>query len=458
MVFSRAHVFLGMLLGSLAPIAVLASSGTEGEGHASYGFVFAGIAILLVAARIGSLVERIGQPGVLGEILMGLLLGNLGLLGIQFFHDLATNTLLLFLGELGVVILLFQIGLESDIARLKKVGVPAMLVAVVGVVLPLVLGWKVVGPLLFPGQPDIAYLFLGAALTATSVGITARVFRDMGALATREAQIVLGAAVIDDVLGLLILAVISGLATAGSVSGLAILGIIAKAFLFLGGSMLLGARLARPLGNLFSRIHSGTGMKIGFALALAFAFAALAQVVGLAPIVGAFTAGLILDPVVFSRFRSGAYVEDLSRAVEEFPDPKVRSSLSALVEKYTHRHVEDLIEPVGQFLVPIFFVLTGMRVDLSVLANPSVVFVAIGVTIVAILGKMAAGVCAGSTTNRLLIGVGMVPRGEVGLIFANVGKSLGVVSDELFAVVVIMVIATTLVTPPLLSRLMRAST
>jgi Kef-type K+ transport system membrane component KefB len=424
-------------------------------GHTDYALVFGAIALLLIAAKAGALVERIGQPAVLGEIVMGLILGNLALLGWGVFRELAENQLLIFLAEIGVVILLFQIGLESDLKKLKTVGGPAFFVAIIGVIVPMVLGWKVVGPWLFPGQLEVAYLFLGAALTATSVGITARVFQDLGKLQTPEAQTVLGAAVIDDVLGLLILAVVSGIATAGSVSPGALMWIIGKAFGFLVGAIVFGQIICRPLGGMFSRIHTGVGMKLGFALSFAFALAAAAQAVGLAPIVGAFAAGLILDPVVFSRFRAAPYLIELRDAAVRARDPEARAGLSRLVEKYTHRHVEDLVEPIGHFLVPIFFVLTGMRVDLVVLSDPAILGVAVGVSIIAILGKLVAGLGAQRGMSKLLIGFGMVPRGEVGLIFANVGKSLGVVSDELFAVVVVMVIVTTLITPPTLAWLLK---
>ncbi|MFH1430193.1 MAG: cation:proton antiporter [Candidatus Uhrbacteria bacterium] len=426
----------------------------EAAEHTNYALIFGAIAALLIFAKIGALLERVGQPAVLGEIIVGLILGNLALFGFPLFRELAEHHLLLFLAELGVVILLFQIGLESNLKELGKVGVPAFLVAIIGVVIPMLLGWKVVGPWLLPGQPSIAYLFLGAAMTATSVGITARVFQDLGKLQTKAAQIVLGAAVIDDVLGLLILAIVSGIATTGAVSGGALAIIIGKAFGFLIAAVVFGQLLTKPLGTFFSKVHTGVGMKLSFALAFALALAAAAQAVGLAPIVGAFAAGLVLDPVAFRKFSAGAFVDDLKKAAKRAKSEESRKGLEDLVDKFTHRHIEDLVAPIGHFLVPLFFVLTGMRVDLGVLSDPNVVLVAIGVSVAALVGKIIAGVAA-QKGNRILVGVGMIPRGEVGLIFANIGKSMGVISDELFAVVVIMVIVTTLVTPPMLAWLLK---
>ncbi|MDO8463333.1 MAG: cation:proton antiporter [bacterium] len=460
MIASRRVVVGSLVALALAlPIVAFAESEAVGGGgeHTNYAFVFGAIALLLLAAKLGTLVERIGQPAVLGEILIGLLLGNLALVGVPFFHAFANHALLVFLAELGVVILLFQIGLESDMKKLGKVGVPAFIVAIVGVIVPMVLGWKVVGPWLFPGQSDIAYLFLGAAMTATSVGITARVFQDLGSIQTKAAQIVLGAAVIDDVLGLLILAVVSGIAATGAVAGGAVAVIIGKAFGFLVVAVVLGRLLASPLGTLFSKIHTGVGMKLGLALAFCFGFAAAAQAVGLAPIVGAFAAGLILDPVAFRRFRSSAFLDDLKQFIPRAASAESRTGLEELARKHEHRHIEDLVAPIAHFLVPIFFVMTGMRVDLGVLADPHVVLVAAGVSVAAIVGKIVAGLVV-RKGDRLLVGIGMIPRGEVGLIFANIGKSLGVISDALFAVVVIMVIVTTLVTPPLLAMLLKKRT
>ena len=198
------------------------------------------LALILLAAKLATLVERLGQPAVLGELIIGVLLGNLVLVGLNIFEPIKQDQFIAFLAELGVVILLFQIGLESNIEKMKQVGWRAFLVAGVGVVVPFILGTYLVGPWLLPGLDFNAYLFIGATLTATSVGITARVFQDLGKLQTKEAQIVLGAAVIDDILGLIILAVVSAMATGGNV-GLGFLGIITlKAFLFLAGAIVFG--------------------------------------------------------------------------------------------------------------------------------------------------------------------------------------------------------------------------
>jgi len=436
------------LIVCIAPFALFASGApTHSE---MVPVTLLSIALILLVARFSSLIEKIGQPAVLGELMIGIVLGNLALFGITFLESIKSNEIILFLSELGVIVLLFQIGLESNISKMAKVGLPAIRVAIVGVVVPFVLGTYVVGPWLLPGLSFHAYLFLGAALTATSVGITARVFKDLGALQSRESQIVLGAAVIDDVLGLIILAVISALVTVGEVTLLSVSLITLKAFLFLILAVFLGQLFAPKIGFLFSKIHTGTSMKFTIAFSFALLFAYMASQIGLAPIVGAFAAGLVLDAVCFRNFREPEVVHDIEQALEEATD-RVKARVSGVLQRHNAHHVEYLIEPVAHFLVPIFFVMTGMSVHLESLLDTKILLTAVAVTIVAILGKIVSGLVAGKGTSKMTVGLGMVPRGEVGLIFATMGVSLGVVSQGLFSVIVLMVVFTTLLTPPFLA-------
>lgn len=453
----------GLLVGVVLAFALVstvfagggAESAAEGAGHGGAAETFLWIAIILVAAKLSSLIERWGQPAVLGELLVGVVLGNLVLLGFHFFEPIKTNEIIKFLAELGVVILLFQIGLESNIAKMSKVGGRALLVAVVGVIAPFALGTYLVGPWLLPGLTQNAYLFLGATLTATSVGITARVFKDLGKLNIREAQIILGAAVIDDVLGLIILAVVSALATLGAVSIGAISWIVAKAILFLVGAIVIGQFSAPQIGKFFSKIHTGVAMKFTIAVSFGLTFAWAAGAIGLAPIIGAFAAGLVLDPVHFRFFMNHRVIDEVSAAVEQ-ADPVTKEKVGRIIEHHGHRHIEDLLDPIGHFLIPIFFVVTGMATNLKVLFDVKILLVALGITVAAFAGKYVSGFFAGRV-NKSLVGFGMVPRGEVGLIFATIGLSLGVVSEEVFSVIVIMVILTTLLTPPILGVILRKS-
>lgn len=446
-------LLIGGLFFCFAGGGALASEG-ESVAHGPDVTTFLWIAVILLAAKLASLVARLGQPTVLGELIIGVILGNLALIGITIFDPIKHDSIISFLAELGVVILLFQIGLESNIAKMRKVGIRVFLVATIGVILPFVLGAYVVGPWLLPGLDQISYLFLGAALTATSTGITARVFQDLGKLQTTAAQIVLGAAVVDDVIGLIILAVVSVLAVTGAVTFGIVSGIVAKAVLFLVGAIVVGHFSAPWLGRFLAKVSPTIGMKFSLAISFGLIFAYIGQeYFGLAAIVGAFAAGLVLDAVHFKYFQQPEIFRDIQEAVKGV-NGSVKKRIDSIIDRYSHRHVEDLIEPVVYFLVPIFFVATGMSVDLSTLFDPQILVVAVGVTLIAFFGKLVSGLAA-EKGDRRLVGFGMVPRGEVGLIFATIGKGLGVVPDAVFSVIVIMVIFTTLLTPPILTFLLK---
>jgi Kef-type K+ transport system membrane component KefB len=388
------------------------------------------LAIVLISAKVGGHVAaRIRQPPVLGELAAGLVLGNLTLVGYSGLDYLKIDPSLDMLSRLGVIILLFQVGLGSTVAQMRRVGLSSFLVAALGVAGPFVLGWGI-GSWLLPGAGLYAHLFLGATLTATSVGITARVLKDLGMSQTDESRIVLGAAVIDDVEGLVILAVITGIvAAANDGRGLsyAALGLVLiKAGGFLVGALVLGVYLSPKLFLLASKLDS-SGALLAVGLTFCFVLAWLAGAVGLAPIVGAFAAGLVLEDLHYRNF--------VERG--EYP-------------------LDRLVEPIGALLIPIFFVVMGARTDLRVFASPAVVGLAAALTVAAVAGKLlcAFGVLS-KGVDRLSVAIGMIPRGEVGLIFANIGVTLvvagkPVVDTAVSSAVVIMVMATTAMTPPAL--------
>lgn len=413
------------------------------------------LAIILMSARLfAPLAQRFGFPAVLGELLLGVLLGNLGLMGIGLFESIAKDPIIAFIAELGVIVLLLQIGLETRLADLVSVGLRATAVGSIGIAAPFALGAFIVGPLLLPGLSQNTYLFLGATLAATSVGITGRVFRDLGKLDTPAARIVLGAAVIDDVLGLVILAVVTSLVQAGTVSIAKVSGIIAEAVGFLAGSLWLGRKIAPHSSRWLARLDAGPSMLFAQVLATGLALAWLAHAIGLAPIIGAFAAGLLFEPLFLKDFQTPKIVQEIEPLMRVPESRPLMDRLLPILQKHTGHQHEHMIEPIGYFFVPVFFVLTGMQVDLATLADPAIVAVALGVATAAVAGKLAAGFVTGGH-GRWIVGWGMVPRGEVGLIFAMVGKQLGVMDEALFSVIVIMVILTTLITPPVLTWLLR---
>ena len=437
----------------LAAAFLLVPASAHAAGAGAVGENLLWLAIILLSARLfAPLASRLGFPAVLGELLLGVLLGNLSLLGLDYFQAVMHDPIIAFLAELGVIVLLLQIGLETRLGDLVRVGGRAAAVAAIGIAAPFVLGAFVVGPLLLPGKTEHAYLFLGATLAATSIGITGRVFRDLGRLGMVEARIVLGAAVIDDVLGLVILAVVSGLVKAGSVSAAEVAWIMAKAFIFLGGSIWLGRLVAPHSSRWLARLDAGPSMLFAQVLATGLFLAWLAHVIGLAPIIGAFAAGLLFEPLFLRHFDTPRIVQD---AAPLLPVGESGHGLRKLMEKHAHHQHESMIEPIGYFFVPVFFVLTGMQVDLRTLSDPILVATALGVTLAAVAGKLAAGFSAGRDCNHWVVGWGMVPRGEVGLIFAVAGRQLGVFGEAMFSIIVIMVILTTLLTPPVLTLLLQ---
>lgn len=454
---SRRRIALPALVAVIL-VAVAPTDALAAGVDSSVAITFLAIGLLLVAAKAAGLVERIGQPAVLGELLIGVAIGNAYLLGFPALDPLVRthlldNQILRFLAELGVVILLFQIGLESEISTMRKVGVPALVVATIGVVAPFALGTWVVGPLLLPELTFNGHLFVGATLTATSVGITGRVFQDLNVLRSREAQIVLGAAVIDDVMGLIILAIVSAVVSSGSLDTMDVLWITAKALIFLAGALVLGQYAAPRFGALFSAIQTGTGMKVAVLIATCLSFAWAAWAIGLAPIVGAFAAGLVLDDVQFKGFARPALVRDLREAMPAMPEPQ-RVQVEEVIARHERHGLQVLMEPVGHLLVPLFFVYTGMQVRLETLFDAHILLVGLAITLIAFAGKLVAGLGAGPV-RKWLVGWGMAPRGEVGLIFAVTGKALGVVPDDVFSMIIVVVILTTLLTPPILVSVIR---
>lgn len=373
------------------------------------------LVLMLAAARLcGMLAKRIGQPTVLGELLAGVVLGPsvLGLVdpNVETIHLLA---------ELGVVFLLFAIGLETDLRKLLRVGGTSVAVAAVGVVLPFALGYAACR---LVGLTNLVSLVAGAALTATSVGITARVLSDLGRLKEPESRIILGAAVIDDVLGLIILTVIGGMTEGKSVTVQGVALVFGTAFGFLAVMLAVGSWVVPRLVKLAGNVDlPGTTTILG--VVLAFGLAWLAYFAGLAVIIGAFAAGLLLART-----------------------PKARE-------------IEHGITELGHFFVPLFFVSVGAAVDVRTFnpldsANHQTLLVGGLLIVGAVLGKFAAGYAAPWFKGRKnVIGVGMIPRGEVGLIFAQMGMTHGVFDAKLFSAVTLMVMVTTFLAPPLLRAL-----
>jgi Kef-type K+ transport system membrane component KefB len=428
-------------LGGL-PLAVATAAAGAANPSAVLGVVFLSLIVVYLASKIGGeICVRLSLPAVLGELTAGVLVGVSGLhllvfpdqgkvsqlmQVVQAGNNLdpvalkasfeAASQVIATLGDLGVVVLLFEIGLESKLKDLLKVGSQSAIVATIGVVAPFVLGTG--GLMLLFHTETIPAIFAGAAMTATSIGITAKVLAEFGQLTSREGQIIIGAAVLDDVLGIVVLAVVSGLIETGSVQVLPAVGVLISAVTFSLGGIFLGRGWGPVWVKLVGWMRT-RGDLLVTALIFALLLAYIAVTIKLGAILGAFVAGLVLA------------------------ETEKRESL------------EHQVRSLSDVLVPIFFVLVGARTDVTVLnpfdpANRSSLILAAFLFTVACLGKLATGLAVGGGLNRLAIGVGMIPRGEVGLVFAAYGAMSGALDKTLQAAIVVMVILTTFVAPPLL--------
>jgi len=386
------------------------------------------LAMLVTAAKLGGdLAGRFGQLAVLGELAAGMLLGNLPGLGpLQY---LAADTYLDTFARLGMLLLLFEVGLELSVRELFAVGPSSLLVALFGTTASFAIGWGVAAQLL-PSAPRTVHVFLAAAITATSVGITARVLKDLRASRSGEAKIILGAAVVDDIIALVVLGLVTGGLAAGPATSAsewrAAMGLVAKTIGFLTLAIVLGVKLTprwfRHAANL-----RAPGALLALGLCFCFFLSWAASAIGLAGLVGAFAAGLVLEDS-----HSEAFVQRGERSLGE------------------------LLEPMTSFLVPIFFVLVGFRTNVRVLADPAVLGLSLALTLAAVLGKLTCGLGVRAPgVRKLTVGLGMIPRGEVTLVFAALGRTLQVggaplLDDRAYAALVTLVIITTLMTPPAL--------
>ncbi|MGI9139846.1 MAG: cation:proton antiporter [Gemmatimonadaceae bacterium] len=381
------------------------------DDHAFVNILATLIAIILATKLLGALAQRLGQPAVLGELIAGVLLGAsvLGIIDPQ-------GPVVFALAELGVLILLFEIGLHTELGSLVRVGGTAAGVGLAGIVLPFAGGY---GAAVLLGFDMLPAIVCGAALTATSIGISARVLGDLGQLDRTEGRIVLGAAVIDDVIGLIILSIVAGLAAGIAPAPLPILKTAALAFGFIGGAILIGRLLVPTVFGWIARIEIAGTLGL-FGLAFAFVLAWLAEHSGSAMIIGAFAAGLILNPT-----------------------PQRRT-------------IERATTEIGHFFVPVFFAAVGASVDVRSFLDPSTLAIGGALITVGILGKMASGYAPWwFKGNKALIGAAMIPRGEVGLIFAQMGLSTGAIDVALFSALALMVMVTTFAGPPLLQYFSR---
>jgi Kef-type K+ transport system membrane component KefB len=373
--------------------------------------------VVLVLARLaGEVASRLKQPPVLGELVAGM---AFGCIPSSFSRGIATDASIDLLAQIGVLLLLFEVGLESTVRDLIAVGATAARVALFGTIATFGFG-LVCARIAIPSAPLATHVFLGASITATSIGITARVFKDLGQTRSGEARTILGAAVLDDVLGLIVLALVAGwirAETSGSAPLPALAWLFVKTLGLLGLAIAIGVRVTPRIFRVAARLRT-PGALLSVGLSFCFFFAWGAEKLGLAPIIGAFAAGLVLEELHSEQF--------VARG---------------------EKSLAELVEPISDFLVPIFFFVMGVRADVSAFLHPRTLGLAAVLTLGAVLGKLMCSIGPKAGVSRLSVALGMMPRGEVTLIFASLGMQLGVLDRDAYSAIVVVVVVTTVLTP-----------
>lgn len=439
-----------LIIFTLMTNSVFASSAHQNDTS----WILLAVAIIISGAAFSWVIKKIGFPAVMGELVLGMLLAVFGHYHVWHWASAIDHPILAWLAELGSILLLFEIGLESQVKDLLVVGKHGVVAALIGVIAPFLLGYFV-GMWFFPQVGYQLYLFLGATLAATSTGISVRVFKDLGILKNPACQIVLTASIIDDILGLIILSMVSGLIIAGSMSMATLGGILLNVSLFFILAFVVASKVTPFLISWFLKINDEDSMVMILLIAFGLFWAWIANSVGLAPIIGSFVAGLILDEVFFSRVRKPKWFHELTNLIAPEHRSKYQQLLNVNLGHEQSHYLISLVKPFNYILVPFFFVYAGMQVDLIAVASWNTLIFGGVLSIVAIFGKVICGVFLPKSINRWIVGIGMIPRGEIGLIFALTGRQLGVFSQEIFAGVLIMVVITSVVTPILLQLVVK---
>lgn len=404
-----------------------------------------GFGLVIFASLLSLITIKINQPVVLGQIIAGTLIGILAHYDIGIFPDLPKNHIFEFLAELGSIFLLFEIGLESNLSEIKKAGKHAVFVAITGAIIPFVLGYFIVTPLVAKNPTHSLALFMGSILAVTSTGISVSVFKSFGILKGKVGQIIIAASIIDDVIGLILLSITIELITIGHIDMSAMLPIFENIALFFLVSLLFGFTiLSRIIRIIVKSTNSRKDLLILTLITYCIFMSYFASIMGLASIIGAFLAGLLVEEDFHHNYQ-GLYTKSESHLDLNFGMPEIAKS--------NHTPLVNLIEPIGKVLTPIFFIFAGLQVDIISSLNYQTIKLALIITFFGILGKSLCGIFLPRNINKWLIGFGMVPRGEIGIIFAITGLELKLIDQTMFAAILLMIIITSIITPITLNRI-----
>lgn len=407
--------------------------------------ILLGLGVIILASILSIITIKIKQPVVLGQIIAGTLMGILAHFNIGIFPELPKNHILEFLAELGSIFLLFEIGLESNLNEIQKAGKNSIIVAITGAFIPFILGYFVVTPLVSHNHSSSLALFMGSILAVTSTGISVSVFKSLGIIRDKPGQIIIAASVIDDVIGLILLSITIEFIKSGHIDTAATFNTIKDMILFFIISLLFGFTiLSKIIRTIVKNITHRKDLLILTLISYCVFMAYFASIMGLASIIGAFLAGLLVEEDFYQNF-NGMYLN--TKAI-----PNVNLGMP-VIEKGNHNQLVNLVEPIGKILTPIFFIFAGLQVDIIASLNYETIKLTLIITIFAILGKSLAGIFLPNNINKWLIGFGMVPRGEIGIIFAITGLELNLINKNMFAAILLMIIATSIITPIALNKI-----
>lgn len=436
----------------LLPLMGFANSASNANISATVDFtpaIYLWLALSILMSRGLSIVKKIGLPVVTSEILAGVVLGHLYLFGITTFIGMNHNEIIQFLAEIGAMILMFEIGLETQIKDISSKLLSGIKIALFGTILTFSGGYYL-SHFFYPDLSLKSRILIGVISAATATGISAKVFKDLKILGSNEVKLILTASLIDEVLSILCFAIVSGVLIAGNIEMETLITITAKTAIFFLLSISLGSKITPLLTRLSVKIHAGISMKIGLLFFICTLYTWLASVLGVAPVIGAFIAGLVIDSEHFKNFSQAKFLRELKQIANHTSDENTKAQILKTVHGHETRSLDELIKPLSNIFVPIFFTYIGLIFKLSDLAKPKIVLFAVSLLAVSLIGRIVSGYTEKGKFNKVLVGLGMTPIGEAGLIFAVTGNQLGIINNDIMSAVILAVVLITIVTPILI--------
>lgn len=424
------------------------SANASGYSHIDSN-VYLWLALSLIITRGLSFIKKLGFPLVTSEILAGIILGNLSLCGITQFSSMTENPIIEFLANMGAIILMFEIGLSTDLIEIKKHLKSGINIALCGTLISFIGGF-IVAKLLFTNLPTSGCLIIGMIACSTATGVSAKIFKELKITRTYEVKKALTTSIVGEIICVVIFAVISGVLMSGQVNVNQVGITVLKTIAFFTIAIIFGQYVIPLITQLSTRIHAGISMKIGIVFLICITFTWLASVFGIASVIGAFIAGAVINPIHFKGFSQSKFLRELKAQVAQVAEPCQRKNISQLIKKYENDNLDELIKPLSNLFVPIFFTYIGLSLKLEYLLNHMVIITALALLVTSYISWLIAAQISRAKLNKFVIGLGMTPIGEAGIIFAMVGQSLHLINDDIISTIVLALIITTFITPILL--------